>query len=213
MLQDYLRTATDIVIAGSFSSLTDAENGIHENKPDILFAPVSELSQLLSKGISIPILVAIDGRMQADPVLQSNVFGWLAPPFTYERILSLLHTIDRHLLQISRSKEVMQHFVFIKSEYKLIKVNLSEILFLSGLRDYTQVFVKGKLSPYTTLQNLKDFETKLPENAFIRVHRSYIVSLQQIDAISRNEISIGTHAIPIGNAYRPFLDEMIVKNS
>lgn len=213
LLQDYLRTAPDIVLIGSFSSITEAEKAIQDTKPEILFAPASVLSILLLTGIPAPILVAMDTPVTADPVLQSNVFGWITTPFTYERVLSLLHTIERHLLQKVRSREVMQNFVFIKSEYKLIKINLAEILFLSGLRDYTQIFVKGKISPYTTLQNLKDFETKLPENAFIRVHRSYIVSLQQIDAISRNEIIIGTHTIPIGNAYRPFLDEMIIKNS
>lgn len=107
----------------------------------------------------------------------------------------------------------MTDYIFIKSEYKLIRINLSDILFLSGLRDYTQVFLKGKVSPLTTLQNLKDFESKLPDTAFIRVHRSYIVSLGQVDTISRNEITIGTYTIPIGHAYRQLLDEMIQKNS
>lgn len=104
-------------------------------------------------------------------------------------------------------------FLFIKSEYKLIKINLSEVLFLSGLRDYTQIYIKGKTSPLTTLQNLKEFETKLPDDYFIRVHRSYIVSLNYIDSISRNEIHIGHNIIPVGNAYKQAFDELIQKNS
>jgi len=105
-------------------------------------------------------------------------------------------------------------FLFIKSEYKLIKINLSDVLFLSGLRDYTQIYMKGKASPLTTLQNLKQFESKLPEDIFIRVHRSYIVSLNHIDSISRNEISIASHyTIPVGNAYKQAFDEMVEKNS
>ena len=104
-------------------------------------------------------------------------------------------------------------FLFIKSEYKLIKINLSEVLFLSGLRDYTQIYIKGKTSPLTTLQNLKEFETKLPDDYFIRVHRSYIVSLNYIDSISRYEIHIGHNIIPVGNAYKQAFDELIQKNS
>ena len=104
-------------------------------------------------------------------------------------------------------------FLFIKSEYKLIKINLGDVLFLSGLRDYTQIYIKGRASPLTTLQNLKEFETKLPEDDFVRVHRSYIVSLAQIDYISRNEINIGQYTIPIGNAYKQAFDDMIEKNS
>jgi hypothetical protein len=117
---------------------------------------------------------------------------------------------NEEMLSAAISKNI---FAFVKSDYKLIRINLSDILFLSGLRDYTQIFLKGKTSPLTTLQNLKEFESKLPETIFVRVHRSYIISLSQVDSISRNEISIGTHTIPIGNAYRQLLDDMITKNS
>jgi DNA-binding LytR/AlgR family response regulator len=104
-------------------------------------------------------------------------------------------------------------FLFIKSEYKLIKISLADVLFMSGLRDYTQIYMKGKASPLTTLQNLKEFENKLPEDNFIRVHRSYIIALNHVDSISRNEISIGHYTIPIGNAYKQAFDEMVEKNS
>ncbi len=106
-----------------------------------------------------------------------------------------------------------REFLFIKSEYKLIKINLAEVLFLSGMRDYTQIYLKGKASPLTTLQNLKEFESKLPKDYFIRVHRSYIIALGQVDYISRNEINIGSHNIPIGNTFRQALNEAIEKNS
>jgi DNA-binding LytR/AlgR family response regulator len=104
-------------------------------------------------------------------------------------------------------------YLFIKSDYKLIKINLNDVLYLSGLKDYTQIYLRGKASPLTTLQNLKEFESKLPQNDFVRVHRSYIVAMIQIDYISRNEIIIGTTHIPIGNSFRPALDEVIEKHS
>ena len=116
-------------------------------------------------------------------------------------------------MEISKAENNKRLFLFIKSEYKLIKINLADILFLSGLRDYTQIYLKGKTSPITTLQNLKEFESKLPEDGFIRVHRSYIIAIGQIDTISRNEICIGHNTIPIGNAYKQGFDEMIEKNS
>ena len=109
--------------------------------------------------------------------------------------------------------KIKREFLFIKSEYKLIKINLAEVLYLSGLRDYTQIYLKGKATPITTLQNLKEFETKLVEDDFIRVHRSYIISVKQVDTISRSEINIGSHRIPIGSAYKPALDKMVEKNS
>jgi len=113
----------------------------------------------------------------------------------------------------AKAENRRREFLFIKSEYKLIKINLADILFLSGLRDYTQIYLKGKASPITTLQNLKEFEGKLYDEQFLRVHRSYIIAISQVDSISRTEINIGSHHIPIGNAYRNALNEMIEKNS
>jgi DNA-binding LytR/AlgR family response regulator len=104
-------------------------------------------------------------------------------------------------------------FIFVKSDYKLIKINISDIIFLSGMRDYTQIFLKSKSNPIVTLINLKEFEKKFENQNFIRVHRSYIIALSQVDSISKNEISIGAHNIPIGNSYRDRLHQAIEKSS
>lgn len=214
LLQDYLKTSPDVLIAGVFSSLAKAQPTLEELKCDILFSTLPVLSILAIEKKELPVLVCMGNESEIHSLLTSrNIFAFLYTPFSYERVLSLIQNIELYMLQLSSRSAEKRDYVFIKSEYKLIKINLSDILYLSGLRDYTQVFLKGKLSPLTTLQNLKDFEARLPENRFIRVHRSYIVSLSQVDSISRNEISIGTHTIPIGNAYRQLLDEMITKNS
>ncbi len=214
LLQDYLKTSPDVLIAGVFPSLAKAQPTLEELKCDIIFSTLPVLCTLVTEKKELPVLVCMGNENEMDTLLTSrNIFAFLHTPFSYERVLSLIQNIELYMLQLSSRSAEKRDYVFIKSEYKLIKINLSDILYLSGLRDYTQVFLKGKLSPLTTLQNLKDFEARLPENSFIRVHRSYIVSLSQVDSISRNEISIGTHTIPIGNAYRQLLDDMITKNS
>lgn len=104
-------------------------------------------------------------------------------------------------------------FLFIKSEYKRIRISLNDILFISGLRDYTQIHLKGKTSPLITLLNLKYFEERLPADQFIRVHRSYIVSVAQIDVVGRKEIQIGGQNLPIGVTFQPALEELIDRYS
>jgi DNA-binding LytR/AlgR family response regulator len=104
-------------------------------------------------------------------------------------------------------------FVFVKSEYKIIKVRFEDIVFCEGLKDYTQVYVKGKSDPILTLSNLKSFFSKLPGDEFMRVHRSYIVSISHIDSIARNEIYIGKKIIPIGDSFKNDFYEMIESNS
>lgn len=93
-------------------------------------------------------------------------------------------------------------FVFVKSEYKIIKIKLDDIMFCEGMKDYTQIYVNGRIQPVLTLQNLKNFSSRLPESKFVRVHRSFVISLQHVETISRNEISIGKKMVPIGNSYR-----------
>lgn len=93
-------------------------------------------------------------------------------------------------------------FVFVKSEYKIIKIKLADIMFCEGMKDYTQIYINGRLQPVLTLQNLKNFSSRLPDSEFVRVHRSFVIALQHIETISRNEISIGKKIVPIGNSYR-----------
>lgn len=105
------------------------------------------------------------------------------------------------------------NYLFIKSDYKRIRISLQDILFISGLRDYTQIHLKGKTSPLVTLLNLKYFEQRLPEDQFIRVHRSYIVAVGHIDIVGRKEIQMAGQNIPIGITFQPAFDELLDKYS
>jgi len=104
-------------------------------------------------------------------------------------------------------------FIFINSEYKVIRIKFEDIQFCEGMKDYTQIYLSAKAQPVITLQNLKTFSSKLPEEIFIRVHRSFVVSLHHVDTISRNEISIGKKIIPIGNSYRTDFFHIVENNS
>ncbi|MDP4283808.1 MAG: LytTR family DNA-binding domain-containing protein [Bacteroidota bacterium] len=104
-------------------------------------------------------------------------------------------------------------FVFIKSEYKIVKINFDDILFCKGMKDYIQIYLNGKSQPVVTLKSLNAFETKLPPHKFVRVHRSYIVSLRHIDSISKNEISIGKQIVPIGSMFKADFFTIVDLNS
>ncbi len=86
-------------------------------------------------------------------------------------------------------------------------------MFISGLRDYTQIHLKGKSAPLITLLNLKYFEERLPEQQFIRVHRSYIVAVRHIDMVGRKEMQVAHENIPIGITFQPALEALLNKYS
>ncbi|RFZ92470.1 DNA-binding response regulator [Mucilaginibacter conchicola] len=96
--------------------------------------------------------------------------------------------------------DFMSDFIFVKTEHKIQKVYLHDILFIEGLKDYISIFTPSER--IITLQNMKKMEDALPEKHFIRVHKSYIVSINKIDSIERSRIFISDKVIPVGDTYR-----------
>ncbi|MCO5946183.1 LytR/AlgR family response regulator transcription factor [Mucilaginibacter flavidus] len=99
-----------------------------------------------------------------------------------------------------QQNDFLSDFIFVKTEHKIQKVYLNDILFIEGLKDYISIFTPGER--IITLQNMKKMEDALPERNFIRVHKSYIVSINKIDSIERSRIFIGDKVIPVGDTYR-----------
>lgn len=94
----------------------------------------------------------------------------------------------------------VQDFIFVKTEHKIQKIELSDILYIEGLKDYISIFTKNER--VITLQNMKKMEETLPSAQFIRVHKSYIIALDKIESIERSRIAICGKIIPIGDTYR-----------
>ena len=97
-------------------------------------------------------------------------------------------------------QEFLSDFIFVKTEHKIQKVYLNDILFIEGLKDYISIFTP--VERIITLQNMKKMEDALPTKYFMRVHKSYIVSINKIDSIERSRIFIGDKVIPVGDTYR-----------
>ncbi|MFP5041579.1 LytR/AlgR family response regulator transcription factor [Parasediminibacterium sp. JCM 36343] len=216
-LQAYLSTtdfSNNVLVVDEAALL-----GTHTDQPAAIICSIPSLTNNILKWLkklhNPPLLICCGTGAEIENIVNTQqVFAYLQTPVSLERVLSLKKNIHDYLFQTAKPELAeKKNFVFVKSDYKLIKINLQEILFLSGLKDYTQVFLKNKKTPLTTLKNLKEFETKLSPNDFVRVHRSYIVAISQIDYISKNEITIESYTIPIGNAFRKVLDEAIGKNS
>ena len=99
-----------------------------------------------------------------------------------------------------KQQDLLSDFIFVKTEHKIQKVYLNDILFIEGLKDYISIFTPAER--IITLQNMKKMEDALPTKYFIRVHKSYIVSINKIDSIERSRIFIGDKIIPVGDTYR-----------
>jgi DNA-binding LytR/AlgR family response regulator len=129
-----------------------------------------------------------------------NITDYLLKPITYERFLKATEKTKKSIEIAQPEMNNANDFIFIKTDSKMVKVNLDDILFAEGLKDYLSI--KTKTEKLITLMTFKLLETMLPERQFIRVHKSYIIALNKIDSVERNRIFIENAVIPIGETYK-----------
>ena len=138
-----------------------------------------------------------------------NVVDYLLKPISYDRFVKAtgkLMQLKNNSIETVPAKK--PDHIFIKSEYKLIRINLSEILYIESLRDYIAIYTTGK-QKIMSLDSLRNMETILPTDEFIRVHKSYIISLKKISFLEKNRIVINEEYIPIGDSYQDKFFESI----
>ena len=115
--------------------------------------------------------------------------------------------------KISKQENGELESIFVKSDYKLIQVELKNILYIEGLKDYIKIYEENAPRPLLSLMSLKAMEELLPTEQFIRVHRSYIVRKDKIRSIDRGRIVFGKNYIPISDSYKPQVQAFIDKHS
>lgn len=130
--------------------------------------------------------------------LQSSVGGGQSSMGSSQSSVSIENS--ETLSSPTATQQQQLDFIFVKTEYKIQKINLSDILYLEGLKDYVSIYTTNER--ILTLQTMKKMEEMLPSNRFVRVHKSYIVSLEKIETIERQRIFIGKSTIPVGDSFQ-----------
>ena len=135
-----------------------------------------------------------------------NVTDYLLKPFAFNRFLQAVNKAQEKLTPLPSSPP-LSPFIFIKTENRLEKVMINDILFIEGMRDYRRIHTLHKR--IMTLQNFGEMEQMLPNELVCRVHKSFMVSLSKIDSVERSRIRIGEEIIPISDTYRSQFFELI----
>lgn len=219
-LFEYASTLSALAVVGKpVDTRKEAQYYFQEFTPDIIFCDATAINADIEKFLaqkevkSLIVILTATGEITTSE-LPYNVFSFMAKPVSLDMLLQLITRIHHYLHAETKKHSGEQNdFVFIKSAYKFYKIKFTEILFCEGMKDYTQVHIINREKPIITLQNLKTFVSKLPSDQFIRVHRSFVVSLNNIDMVSKNEITIGKKELPIGESYRDQLFAIIQQSS
>ena len=138
-----------------------------------------------------------------------NALDYLVKPIPFDRFLKAANKAHSLLLlqNSSREKSSVQEFMMVKADHASIKVSFNDIMYIEGLKDYVKIFIPNQM--LVTKTTMKNIEKKLPNNLFIRIHKSYIINLANIAIIEYNHIIYGKERLPIGNSYRKAFNEMI----
>ncbi len=206
LMKSYIEENPKLELIASFSSAVVALDVIKKEQPELLFVD-----------IQMPSMTGIELAAHIDTFRTKVVFttafsqyalesfrvdavDYLLKPISYDNFSRCVDKVER-LLGGSDSNNVVNDYMVVKSDYRLIKIQYNEILYLESLRDYVSIALADG-TQIKTLSTLKSIESTLPLTIFKRVHRSFIVNLSKVKVVERNNIIFGRTTIPISESYR-----------
>jgi len=220
LVSDYVSKTPFLELVGAFDNPLDAIDFLSTQSADLIFVDIQmpdltgiEFARSLENAPKIIFTTAYE--KYALEGFKLNAIDYLLKPFSYEEFLKAAQKARKQSeLEASTlpSIEANNQFLFLKSEYKIRRINFNDILYIEGLKDYIKVFTTGEDKPVLSIKTMKSLEQKLPVTKFMRVHRSFIVNLDKIDTIERNRIVFGKTYIPISEQYKSKFQDYLDKN-
>jgi len=218
LVSKFIEQTPFLRLSAKFHSAAEALKAIHDQKIDVIFLDIQmpdlngiELARLLDNVPSRPRVIfttaynhfAIEG-------FRVDALDYLLKPFSYEEFLRAAQKALNYAELLSRQPansevarmEAESDYIFLKVEYQLVRVLLNDILYIESLKDYVKVWLEGKDKALLSLTSLKALEEKLPPNRFMRIHRSFIISLDKITSINKTAVNIGKTLITVGDQYK-----------
>jgi len=210
LVSSYIEKTPVLELAGAFDNPIDAMEFLEENSVDLIFLDI----EMLENKPKLVFTTAYE--KYALQGFKLDALDYLLKPFGYPDFLKAVEKVRKQIgLEKSANKEEISsnnEFLFLKSEYKIRRINFNDIIYVEGLKDYIKVYVQNQDKPIMSLNSMKSIEEKLPSDKFMRVHRSYIVNLQRIDTVERSRIVFGKTYIPVSDQYKEEFQTFLNKN-
>lgn len=215
MLEDNIRQIPFLELVRTCKNAFEAMEALQEAPVDLIFLDIQMPgmlgTQFLQSLPEKPMVIFVTAYPNyAVESYDLDVIDYLMKPVSLERFTKAAYKA----LDAQRKKEALMapraapvapraephspDFFFVNVEYSLVKIPVRDITHIEGMKDYVKIFLQTAKKPVLTKSTLKAMEEKLPEHDFFRVHKSFIVRLDKIDALRNKEIKIGEHEIPVG---------------
>lgn len=220
-MKDYIDKIPFLNLTGLFSSGLKAIDFLKENQVDLMFLDIQmddlsgiQLLETISQKPKVILTTAYD--QYALKGYELEISDYLLKPISFERFVKAVNKTYDDIIEKAKIHEPektaatpKRDFVFIRADYKMIKVVFSDIQYVEGLKDYLKIITPSKT--IVTHMNFKTLEKMLPAGEFVRIHKSYLVPITKIASIGKNSIEIGDNQIPIGDFYKKSFFDIISK--
>ncbi len=212
LLSDFIKKTPFLQLTAACDNAVEALSILNKEKTDVIFSDIQmndlsglELARVISGMDSgrKPLLVFTTAYDKyALQGYKVDAIDYLLKPFSYEDFLRAATKARRLKEEAPAPARPSENFIMFKVEYQHVKVFHRDILYIEGLKDYVKVHLENATKPVISLTSLKSLEERLPADQFMRIHRSYIVNLQQVTAISKNAVTVKGTELPVSDNYR-----------
>lgn len=221
LIESYVNKTPFLELTGKFHSAVEATTAVTETPPNIIFLDIQmaelngmEFARMISDKSKIIFTTAF--QQYALDSYKVNALDYLLKPFSYSDFLQAaskaLHWYDMH--KEKEETTAKKDSIFVKADYKILQIEIKNILYVEGLKDYVKIYIEGNQNPIVSHITMKTMEEMLPCDSFMRVHRSYIINTSKIKEIDHNRIVFYKVRIPVSDSYKDtfqeFLDKRIV---
>lgn len=207
LISSYVERTPFLHLAGITGSAEAALEALSSKNIDVIFLDIHmpglsgmQFARIVPSSTKIVFTTAYSDH--AVEGFRVNALDYLLKPISYDEFLHAARRAQDAITPQQQAQQAEKTHILVKSEYRLIRLELSDILYVEGLKDYVKIYLDGEPNPVLSLMSIKSLEDELPAH-FMRVHRSFIVNLGKIKIIERNTILLGGRAIPVSESYRP----------
>lgn len=209
---EFIHQVDYLQLLKSFDNAVEAIGFLKTAKVDLIFLDIrmkklSGIQFLEALAVKPKVIITSAYDEYALKGYELDVADYLLKPFSFERFLKSVEKIYNAIA--AEAPKSGGDFIFVKTEYRIEKIMLTDILYIQGMKDYLQICLTDK--KIMTLQSFKNMTQLLPSDQFIRVHNSYVVAVSKIESVEKNRIKISNTLIPISESYRAAFYEKIIE--
>ena len=202
-IKGFIEQVDYLNLLASFNNAVDAIGYLKNNSVDLIFLDIrmkklTGIQFLEALHVKPKVIITSAYDEYALKGYELEVSDYLLKPIAFERFLKSVDKVYNQLVGIAGNNS--NDYIFVKTEYRIEKIEMKDILYIQGMKDYLQIHTIDRR--IMTLQTFRNLLEILPQIDFQRVHNSYIVSISKIESIERNRIRIGKDLIPISDSYK-----------